>query len=119
MSVRKNVDKSIGERIAIARKSARVTQQELAEAVGYAHKGSINKIELGLTGVSGDRLYKIANALHVSPEYLTTGVSIPEDPIPVNGWADKLLSLANKLTVKKRNELITFAAFLVSQEGKS
>lgn len=37
MSVRKNVDKSIGERIAIARKSARVTQQELAEAVGYAH----------------------------------------------------------------------------------
>ena len=42
-----------------------LSQQELAEKVGYADKGLISRIESGSLNLSMDKLIKIADALHV------------------------------------------------------
>lgn len=115
--MKKIIDKAIGERIRVARKAAGVTQEELAAAAGFAHKTSINKIELGVYGVPDDKLQAIADTLHVSAEYLTTGLVTPDGPAPLSGWADALVKAATELTAPRRSELLEFTAFLAAAEG--
>lgn len=61
---------SFGEKIRNRRTELEMTQQELAERVGYKHKSSINKIELGLTDVTIDQAQLFADALDVPVSYL-------------------------------------------------
>lgn len=58
---------SIGENIAEARKRAGLTQEELAERVGYKTKSAINKIELGLRDLPQKKIVAFAKALGVTP----------------------------------------------------
>ena len=60
----------IGERIKQIREAQNMTQQELAEAVGYKTSSAINKIELGLRDISQSKIIAIARALGSSPEIL-------------------------------------------------
>lgn len=60
----------IGKRIKDLRESKKISQDELAKAVGYKTRSSINKIELGKTNLSQSRITKIANALDTSPGYI-------------------------------------------------
>ena len=55
----------VGQRIKLERKMQNLSQQELAEKVGYADKGLISRIESGSLNLSMDKLIKIADALNV------------------------------------------------------
>lgn len=61
---------NIGEKIRNRRTELEMTQQELAERMGYKHKSSINKIELGMTEVTIDQAELFADVLDVPVSYL-------------------------------------------------
>lgn len=71
-----NVDYSaIGHRIKQVRKSRRLTQEHLAEALGVS-VGYISQIERGVTKISLDTLAAVATRLDCELSELATGVSV-------------------------------------------
>ncbi|MBR0236204.1 MAG: helix-turn-helix transcriptional regulator [Clostridia bacterium] len=58
---------NIGQNIKRIRESKKMTQDKLASMLGYSHKSSINKIEMGKADISATKLVELANALEVSP----------------------------------------------------
>lgn len=61
---------AIGQRIKARREELGITQQQLAERLGYKSKATINKIETGINGVSQERVVDFARALQTTIEYL-------------------------------------------------
>lgn len=61
---------NIGKNIADARKRRGMTQEELADLVGYKTKSAINKIELGIRDLPQKKIAAFAKALGVSPGVL-------------------------------------------------
>lgn len=61
---------TIGIRIQARRKELGMTQEELAEKMGYKSKSSINKIELGVNDIPQSKILLFAQALMTSPAYL-------------------------------------------------
>lgn len=59
-----------GIRIAERRKELRLTQEELAQRLGYKSKSTINKIEKGINDISQTKLAQFAEVLHTTPAYL-------------------------------------------------
>lgn len=47
-----------------------MSQEELAEKLGYKSKSSINKIELGRQNLTQTKIKAIADALDTSPSYI-------------------------------------------------
>lgn len=70
-----------GERVKARREQLGMTQQELAEAVGYVHKSSINKIESGRIKGSTEQIAAFAEALKTSRSYLAGDIDDPEAPV--------------------------------------
>ena len=60
----------IAEKIKSRREELGLSQQELAEKVGFNDKSSICKIESGALRVSMDKLNAFADALYTTPSYL-------------------------------------------------
>lgn len=60
----------IGDKIKERRLALGMSQQELAEAMGYTSKSTINKIELGKNDVTQSKVMKFANVLKTTPAYL-------------------------------------------------
>ena len=86
---------SLGERIRQRRNKLRVTQQELAQALGMTPQ-HISAIEQGKGAPSLGILPKLAEELGVSVDYLLTGKeSVVTDTIPAIK-ADKSLKLKTK-----------------------
>lgn len=63
--------RSLGMRIKKLRKDKKMTQTDLAEAVGYSGKSSVARVESGDNYPGPEKLEKIASALGTTPEYLT------------------------------------------------
>lgn len=61
---------AIGERIKSRREELGLTQQQLADRLGYKSKSAINKIELGVNDIAQKRIVDFAKALNTSIEYL-------------------------------------------------
>lgn len=61
---------SIGERIYNRRRELGLTQQDLADRLGYKSKSSINKIEIGKNELPQKKVLEIARALNTTPRYL-------------------------------------------------
>lgn len=68
------VDKSVGLRIRLLRKSKKVSQAKLAEALGLTFQ-QIQKYERGANRVSASKLHEIANMLDVDVAYFFSDVS--------------------------------------------
>lgn len=66
----------IGERIKARREELGLTQEELAEMVGYKGKSSINKIETGFQDVPRAKIPAFAKALRISS-------------IALSGWGEE------------------------------
>jgi SOS-response transcriptional repressor LexA len=62
----------LGQRIRAARRDAKLTQRKLAETLGI-RPVSVTQWELGITKPQLDRVEAIANALHVSQDWLLNG----------------------------------------------
>lgn len=60
----------VGHRIKARRESLGMTQDELAEKVGYKHKTSISKIENNKTDISTTDLETFAEVLETTVQYL-------------------------------------------------
>lgn len=60
----------LGERIRAQRKVLGLTQEELAERLGYTSKSTINKIEMGINDIPQRKVVEFAEALKVTPCYL-------------------------------------------------
>lgn len=60
----------VNEKIKALRKQKGLSQQELAELVGFKTASAINKIELGLRDINQAKIQAFAKALEVSPAYL-------------------------------------------------
>lgn len=65
--------KDIGYRVRHYRKLANMTQEELAIKSGFAGKGSISQIELGLVNLTEQKIESIAAALGVEEAVLRYG----------------------------------------------
>lgn len=61
---------TFGQRVKQQRESIGMSQQELAQLVGYKSRSSINKIELGKNDVFQSNIQKLADALQTTPAYL-------------------------------------------------
>lgn len=72
---------TIGDRIKIRREELGMTQLELAEKAGFKSKSSINKIELGVQGLSQSKIKAVAEALRIRPSDLM-GWRDDEQPLP-------------------------------------
>lgn len=70
-----------GEIIKNRREELRLTQEELAERVGYKHKTSINKIEMGKQKIMQDKILIFARALEFTPEQLMGWDAVESNPV--------------------------------------
>lgn len=60
----------VGERIKERREELKISQQELAEKLGYTSRSTINKIENGTNKLRQTKIAQIAKALDTTPGYL-------------------------------------------------
>lgn len=114
----------VGNRVRQRRLELGMTQDELARKVGYATRGSINKIET-CRDMPIKRLKPIADALDISVGDLMGWEDEPiQDTDMLADWMlniDKynLLITIDKLTDKNREQIANIAsALLMSQGGK-
>lgn len=62
--------KSIGNRIKNRREELGLSQDELAQKLGYKSRSSINKIESGERNLTQSKIKAIADALNTTPGYI-------------------------------------------------
>lgn len=72
---------TIYDRIKFLREKNKMSQQELAEKVGYKTASAVNKIELGLRDITQKKIMLFAKALGTTPSYLM-GWDDEENNIP-------------------------------------
>lgn len=77
---------AIGERIKARREELGMTQQQLADRLGYKSKTSINKIEIGKNGIAQKKIVDFANALQTSIEYLMEMDNDTDENPAHHGW---------------------------------
>ena len=87
-------NKLVGQNIRKYRRFRDMSQKELAKAVGYATKSSINKIEAGEASVPISRLTQIANALRVPLQALME--KIPDDGMPYEDYSTSEVASTNQ-----------------------
>lgn len=110
-----------GEIIKQLRTEKGLTQEELAKAVGYSHKSSINKIETGASDISQSKLARIAKVLDVTPDYLFFGNT--QDTLVESGERQplgyehlkKFVDIISTMTEEEKKSLMDYMNFIVSQ----
>jgi transcriptional regulator with XRE-family HTH domain len=96
------IDIHVGLQVRLRRKSLKISQEKLAEALGLTFQ-QVQKYERGANRISASKLYEIARALRVSIAWFFEGLSDPAAE-PVEGAEEA--------------ETTPFAhSFLMSQEG--
>lgn len=72
--------KNLGKKVRELRQSLGLSQEELATAMNYKGKSSINKIEMGINDIPQSKIVLLANALHVTPaELLSDQTTVKPD----------------------------------------
>ena len=79
---------TIYERIKKLRENLGMSQQELAEKVGFKTASAVNKIELGLRDINQTKIIAFSKALNVTPAYLmgwdnNENISLTQNIIPI------------------------------------
>ena len=87
------------ERIKERRHELNLSQQELAERLGYLSRSSINKIEQGINDIPQSKIIEFASALKTTPMWIMFGYSyeLQEDKT--------ILNLYNKLDEEDKAEI--------------
>lgn len=100
---------TIGERIKARRIELDMTQQDLAEKVGYKGKTAISKIESGERDLRQSKIKPVAEALNTTVEYIMGW----DDTDPLSDLEQKILELYRKLPDNKKIALYEFVKTLV------
>lgn len=64
-----------GKRLQECRKSRGITQETLAELLGFASRQHVSRMERGVESCSLDVLIELSGLLHVSTDYLLMGTN--------------------------------------------
>lgn len=83
-SAQEVISMSIGTNIKKRRYELKMSQQELADAIGYKTRSTIAKIESGENDISQKKLQKFATVLDTTVESLVSGSSSSSAPTPVS-----------------------------------
>ena len=70
-------DIALGRRIRTLRESLGMSQDELAQKAGYKSRSSVNKIEMGVQGLTQSKIVRFAEALHTTPGALLDSLPSP------------------------------------------
>ena len=84
---------TLGERIKYRRESLNLSQEELAQKLGYKSRSSINKIELGKSDITQHKVVEFAVALETTTAYLM-GI---DEPSPSNKKNDAITDIILRL----------------------
>lgn len=102
--------KEIAERIRNTRIARGLTQQELADLLGYKSRSAVTKIEKDTYEVGLEGLKKIAKALNVDPDYLIFG-----------GREEKkaeITRLFNALDEHQQDAVLAFLRSMLGEQSK-
>lgn len=112
--------KETGERIKARRQELRMTQDQLAEKIGYHGKSTISHIEKGDFDMSQSKIVAIAEALQTTPDYilgLKNGAEILIETHSQEREAkERILRYFEKLSENNRETLLKYAEFLAGTE---
>ena len=106
---------NIGQRIKARREELGMTQDELARAVGYKWRSSINKIETDGARLPQRKIVEIAKALKVTPSYLMGWED--EDIAIITAEQEMLIEKFFQLTDEQQKTLLVFIDSLLNQKG--
>ena len=95
--------KTMGQRIMVRRKSLRMTQDELSEALGVSPQ-MISNLELGKKAIRPDNLAKVCDVLELSADFVLNGANTKS---PVDMVAEKLVQL-NDEELRIVNDMIDY-----------
>lgn len=94
----------IGTRIKQRRESLGLTQEELALAVGYTSKSTINKIEKEINDVSQSKLMELAKTLRTTPSFLLGYDDENDTTIYNDEFIDLLFEDGTSATITSNNK---------------
>ncbi len=95
-----------GQIIKQLREERNMTQEKLAELVGYSHKSSINKIEMNKSDIPQSKLVAFARVFGISPCVLVEAEPItPATQEQLSDWDEKY-----NVTMALRNEVLLIEA---------
>jgi transcriptional regulator with XRE-family HTH domain len=86
-----------------------MTQEELAHKLGYKSKSTINKIEIGVNGISQSKIKDFAAALDCSPFLFIEGVE--HDPVPSDAVM-KYAKAISELSPELQDNVMKYIDFL-------
>jgi transcriptional regulator with XRE-family HTH domain len=115
---------TIYERIRALREELGLTQEELAQKVGYRSRSSINKIEAGQRDINQSQIKDFADALGVSPAYLMgwTDEKVEKDEDKEETLDDQIHTIAahaeRPLTDEEIEEVMEYAKYIIAKHGK-
>lgn len=90
---------TIGERIRARRKELNMTQDELAQRLGYKSRTSVNKIEKNVLKLQIDKVVKIAQALNTTPDYILGEEEKTKDELDQGAHKIKITKSDGKIIV--------------------
>lgn len=102
-----SIYRTAGERIKLKRKELKLTQDELATYLGYSSRSSINKIEIGKSDIPFQKLKKLAEILHTTPEYLLGLDEEVYDPCII-----EIMRVSKNLNSEQCKHLLDYAKFM-------
>lgn len=105
----------IGKKLRERRLQLNMTQDELAQKMGYKSRSTINKIEMGKHDISRSKLIKLSSILNVEPTYFIDDIQHDDRHDEIMKYA-KLLS---ELDASKLDNVMQYIDFLSSKGGDS
>lgn len=111
----------IGKNIALKRKELGMTQEELANRMGYKSKSTINKIELGKNDIPQSKIVKFAEVLCTTPAYLMGWEQqVEENPVETaNRLADCFLDMIEIKETDKEVNIMLEEYYSLSEQKKA
>ncbi len=95
----------IGQRIKRQREAIGMSQEELAQKLGYKSRSTINKIESGINDITQSKVIEFAQALDTTPAYLM-------------GWEDEAAEEENNIA-KEIIEGLQKGGAMIAGKGKN
>lgn len=100
----------LAENIKKRRIELQISQDQLANLLGYKTRSSIAKIEKGISSIPPSKLTSLANILNTTTEYLLTGKKEPSSPIsPASFKTETTNNTKNLSSFSQKNIVIILA----------
>jgi len=103
------IKKSFGGRVKEARRSIGMSQDELAQKLGYESKSSISMIECGKQDLPLSKIYEVAEALGVSVSFLVDGDANRFPPLFKTVPGDLVVKSSDQALVEHYMRLLLYA----------